>query len=456
MSAINRLVDALGAEPGPVPSLADGSAWEAFCDRLKEAGSAVLDPTVPADDVVRAEGYRYLLMALYSGLVTTLHSAGREHPAFVRYGDDAIRTSLDCPDGFNLYWAFVRDDLDYRICGRAGTERYVGFQLVGEGPALIGRTLRSAALHEFEVSDDGTFEISLSPRRHEGNWLELLPGTRMVFLRQFQYDWDSEEMSHVRIERVGSADGPLGPGSPAHVGPADGPLGPGSPLGLPDCLAPVPTPGAVRDQLAALGDFVGDWASFRVEMVDSFRRAGVNVAIEPELSPAIGGNLQQVATNMYFKVGADEALVIELEPPRAHYWSVCLGNAWYQLIEYSHHQTSLNGSQAGVDADGRCRFVLAHGDPGVANWLDPAGHTEGVVVFRWLLAEQAPLPSTMLVPRSEIDRYLPAGTARVTPQQRQDAIERRVANVARRFALPQTTRWASSTSPVHPSGGSTS
>ncbi len=420
MLAINRLVDALRSGPGACPELSDGSAWEDFCDRLKEAGSAVLDPSVPSDDVTRAEGFRYLLMALYSGLVTTLHSSGREHPAFVRYGDDAVRTSLDCPDGFNLYWAFVRDDIDYKIVGRAGTERYVGFQLVGEGSALIGTTLRSAALHEFEVAPDGTFEIALSPRPHESNWLELLPGTRMVFLRQFQYDWDAEEMSHVRIERVG-------------------------PAGTPDCLAATPTPAAVRDQLDALADFVNDWAGFRVEMVDSFRRAGTNVAIEPELSPAIGGNLQQVATNMYFEVREDEALIIEFEPPEARYWGVCLGNAWYQLIEYSHHQTSINGAQAHVDADGACRLVLAHGDPGVANWLDPAGHAEGVVVFRWLLADRAPVPSTTLVARSALDEHLPPSTKRVTPQEREDVIARRVANVARRFALPQTSRWASST-----------
>ena len=40
-----------------------------------------------------------------------------------------------------------------------------------------------------------------------------------------------------------------------------------------------------------------------------------------------------------------------------------------------------------ADPDGRIRIVLAHAKPpasaGIQNWLDPKGHREGTMVFRW-------------------------------------------------------------------------
>ena len=42
------------------------SAWNAFCDRLKDGADLVLDPGRPGDDIDRAEGIRALLLRLAS------------------------------------------------------------------------------------------------------------------------------------------------------------------------------------------------------------------------------------------------------------------------------------------------------------------------------------------------------------------------------------------------------
>ena len=93
-----------------------------------------------------------------------------------------------------------------------------------------------------------------------------------------------------------------------------------------------------------------------------------------------------------FQLAPDEALVVEVEPPRGLYWSYSLGNPWWETIDYGRHQSSLNGHQAVVDEDGLLRVVIAHHDPGVANWLDTAGHSEGPIILRCVRTETAPVP----------------------------------------------------------------
>jgi len=159
------------------------------------------------------------------------------------------------------------------------------------------------------------------------------------------------------------------------------------------------------------------------------------------LNPTIGGSVLQKASNGYFLLSPDEALLVEFEPPTGHYWSLCLGNFWFESIELSHHQTSLNGSQVAIDDDGRCRIVIAHRDPGITNWLDTVGHDQGTMTFRWLLCDEAPEVRTQVVAIDELDAHLPESTRRVSDDERAATIAMRRAAVSRRFGLPLTTRW---------------
>ena len=121
-------------------------------------------------------------------------------------------------------------------------------------------------------------------------------------------------------------------------------------------------------------------------------------------------------------------------PPIGLYWSLSIGNVWWETIDYAEHITSLNGHQAVLDDDGVFRAVIAHHDPGVANWIDTAGHTEGPMILRCVRTESAPVPTTRVVRFDELDAVLPPSTERVTPEQRARTIANRRAAVARRFA----------------------
>ena len=89
----------------------------------------------------------------------------------------------------------------------------------------------------------------------------------------------------------------------------------------------------------------------------------------------------------------EEALILEVEPPQGVYWSYSLGNPWWETIHYGRHQSSLNAHQAVVDSDGLVRVVLCGRDPGMANWLDTAGYSNGAMILRCVRTTTAPTPT---------------------------------------------------------------
>ena len=151
---------------------------------------------------------------------------------------------------------------------------------------------------------------------------------------------------------------------------------------------------------------------------------------------AMGAMKHQAAGTCYYRVRPDEALLVEVPVPRAKYWSIDLCNFWLESLDFASHQSSLNGHQAAIDGDGVFRAVVTHDDPGVANWLDPVGHAEGSLIYRWNMAEDTPIPTIRLLPRAQLAGALPPDTQRVTPAGRARTIEMRREGVRRRFARP--------------------
>jgi hypothetical protein len=315
---------------------------------------------------------------------------------------------MDCPDC--IYTGSpLRGGETYRVWGNRGTARYVGLQAMA-GMASSANVL----LDELELGPGGEVELTLSVERHEGNWLPIAENATMLVVRHFFYDWASEVASSLSIERVGgNGRSSAGNGAREHGrATAD------------------PREVAAR-QLIALGDFVlGNLDFFlqfsRPETPNTFLPPldGTHMGAAAENRPVIGS----------FQLEADEALVVEVTPPEGLYWSYSLGNPWWETIDYARHQSSLNGHQAIVDDDGVLRVVIAHQDPGVANWLDTAGHSAGPVILRCVRTESAPVPETRVIRFEEIVDSLPAGTHRVTPDDRRRTIASRRLAVSNRFS----------------------
>jgi hypothetical protein len=184
-------------------------------------------------------------------------------------------------------------------------------------------------------------------------------------------------------------------------------------------------------QLIALGDFVVGNLDFFLQFA---RPETPNTFLPPLDGTAMGAAAENRPVIGSFELGPDEALLVEVTPPEGLYWSFSIGNPWWETIDYANHQSSLNGHQAVVDDDGLVRAVIAHDDPGIANWLDTAGHSAGPVILRCVRTETAPLPTTRVLPFSQLDGALPEATRRVTAEDRATVMQARRIAVSKRFA----------------------
>ena len=87
-----------------------------------------------------------------------------------------------------------------------------------------------------------------------------------------------------------------------------------------------------------------------------------------------GGQSTNVYAGGVYDLADGEALFIDaevFEPPA--YMGFHLSNVWGESHDFANHVSSLNGTQAQRDDDGHYRYVVAHRDPGVPNWLDTTG-----------------------------------------------------------------------------------
>jgi hypothetical protein len=95
------------------------------------------------------------------------------------------------------------------------------------------------------------------------------------------------------------------------------------------------------------------------------------------------------------------------------------------MVECIHRQSSLNGGQAVLDADGKFRAVLSHQDPGIANWIDTVGNTYGIMLGRWHNCSSHPMPTTTKVKLKDVRQHLPATTPVFTAEERAEQLHRR-------------------------------
>jgi hypothetical protein len=374
-------------------------AWSHLLDRLRGAARVVESDPVSRNRVDLAAGVRHLLVLLAAGVDEVLRFDPDPILCVQRTStNDLVTWGMECPDC--LYTrAVLRGGESYRLFGNRGTARYVGLQTMNGIVATANELV-----DELEVDADGNFEVVLSADERAGNWMRIEGDHPTLTVRHFFYNWDTEVASSLRIERLGDAAEIKG-----H-------------LVDPDV--------AVSRQLVALGAFVHDNLAFFLQFGAA---APPNGFLPPIDRTDIGGAAENRPVIGRWELRPDEALIVEVEPPEGIYWSFSIGNPWWETIHYGRHQSSLNAYQAVTDSDGLVRVVLCARDPGVANWLDTAGYSNGPIILRCVRTKTAPTPSARIVPFGDIYAELPSDTTKVTPEERTSILAARRRAVRERF-----------------------
>jgi hypothetical protein len=352
-----------------------GEAWDEYCDTLKAAGAALKFPGTPQDVFSQAEGHRYLARLARAGLEGFLEDADPRAPILKRVVHETVKMGADNPD--NVYQnASLSGAYEYRIVGNRGTVSYLAFGTqaghYGQGGGLPPTGFLEAS--QLEVEANGDFTIAVSVREQPGNWLPMAPETGVLIVRQTFLDRASEVLATLRIERTDGPNRPL-------------------PLSATD----------VDDGLRNASTLVAGASMLFAKWARDFQKhSNALPRFDQEVSNQAGGDPNIAYYHSHWQLQPDEALVIDVVPPQCRHWNFQLNNYWMESLDYRFFTIHMNKHTARATEDGAVRIVVAHQDPGVPNWVDTVGHASGTMCFRWVAADEQPVPRTRVVKRAEV------------------------------------------------------
>lgn len=378
-----------------------------YLSALTSADANVKDLWKPDDPAYLADLHRQTLMHLSYAYFVYFH-ADAEHPDWAPLWNP-VYTCQPNPDDIYLYCP-IRGDLTYRVSGDRGTVRKLIFVTQHGFTGMVDDFTEMSGIRfiddsDFTVGPDGKFELVFSAERpagYTGNWAEIVPDADTLYTRYRMVDWERERDPQITIECL-------------------------NPVGHKKRLSPE----EVAKRLELVGKLPGRMVKGFFAMQNSVKaNVGVNV-FEPVRYQGLGA--RQVYLPAVFEFSPGEALIVETEMPETRpYWNFQIDDPYFNAIEYVYRFASLNEADARISADGRLRIVVSTDDPGVPNWLDPGGYTEGTIYGRWYDCSAEPLPVIKRVPFAESRNHLPADTPVVTPAERAELLRRRVAAAQRR------------------------
>ena len=201
------------------------AAWTDMIDALSRARDAVDSAELHAPPVTAqglAEGYRYLLGFVFSGIERAFFE-DPDYPYFRRAIQPQDKATIDNADALYLS-AAIDGAKSYRVRGRLvgpKAPQYIIFEAhsvyagdtgslaeLGPGGRVITGLLDTSGL---AVDDDGRFEILLAPQRpadHTGNFIATASAdgsTTACFLvaRMLFHDWEHEVSPDLHIAQIG-------------------------------------------------------------------------------------------------------------------------------------------------------------------------------------------------------------------------------------------------------------
>lgn len=313
-----------------------------LADAIAEAESLVAAAPFIESDADLLEGLQYLAGCI-AACTHLAFDYDADHP-FLHSGTGPFtKMGLDNPD--TMYFGTrVQPGHEYVVTGTRGTTTDVSFQLLG-GEYTDDNVPDSETAFDdrrLDIADDGTFEWRFTPS-----------GPAQLVIREVYNDWSAQRgtFAIARTDTAGTA-------------------------------PPALTRNLIEKRFAVAGkqlvSRVKTWLQFPQWF---YTDNPPNTMVSPRLTP--GGLATQYSSAGRFELNEDQALIITLPVTDAPYLGFQLGSPWYISLDYINHQTSLNGTQAQSDPDGKIRIVVSEQNPGVTNWVETTGHRKGFLQFRW-------------------------------------------------------------------------
>ena len=406
---------ALNETPTTDDSAALLKAWTdyyAAIDGLKR--NFLASDSFNIDDAHRAGAVQLMQSIIASNVNGMMGGGDGSYPHIRLLLSPTIKIGVDNPD--TLYRAATVSNPGgahaYRVWGQIGTASdFLLEQFYGPEP--------QGAINTFEDDDlvtdgEGRFEIFLSAEPMGENWMELAPTDRLLTLiiRDSFTNWEAEHPATVHIERIGT-DGESSP-----------------PLRERDLIQPIETATAILERQ---GRFWPDFSS-------RLRLVGENNFIDFRPTESLGIPTQYFSAG-FFSIRKDEALIVTIPDVDAAYCGFQVANFWAASPDWINRQTSLSwcndGAQALPMSDGSYRFIVSPRDPGVHNWVDTAGLSQGVLYARIQSPRgdnfAPPEVHAELVQLDGPEQHLEHGTPRVDADTRKRAIAARQAHARRRY-----------------------
>lgn len=368
------------------------SAWAKAMAALAEAGDR-LAGEMTSRGLESSEVLETMLGALMDTYLTQIGS-DPARPAFLPCTGYFQRLGSPNPD--TVYRRAPVDPAGtYRLTGTRGAAREVTIM-------PFTATMRGGVpfdLSTLAQGPDGSFELIVSavrPEGYEGDWWQLQPDTASLWLREVSARWGHESPAEVAVVRL---DGP--PYRRMTAAEMDARLG----------------------NLAARVEGI---VAYGMKHADGLAEQGfVNRFRETDYSQSGAMPLQSYHEAL-FDLAEGECLLVEARlPADCAYFSWSLTDRMLVTLDWMNAQSSLNSAQAVLDPDGVLRVVVSPADPGVANWMDTLGFRQGVLQCRSAGSAIAPEMSATVLPLAHLGERLPAGTARIGPDERLAALRER-------------------------------
>ena len=398
------------------------AAWDQFCDRLKLAGMSAFKDASPANPLQRADAFRFLTQNLGQAFDLALETKDPAFPQIHRFTTPTMKLGGDVAD-FTYRQAWISGEYAYRLTGRRGTARWLNVTVQGPRPEKIPGT-EWPSLHEpfgdipecnilgsqIEADAEGHFELFIGGEARERNWLPTTPGSRKLFIREAFDAW-GETPTALTIERLGMTE-----------------------------PRPMPSPERMTEAMDWAGRFVTGLMTQWPE--HSWMTSGgvcdprqLNAfPADKSANDAADAKRGRMAAHMVWHLEPDEALIVEMDMHDG-FWIFGMGGAFVGSMDFLYRPVSYTPARTRVDRDGVVRLVIAHDDPGVHNWLDTQGFSDGNLTYRNLLSQNPASFRTKLVKRGDLREHLPPGTAMVSAEERARMLLERYHAIKLRFGI---------------------